>query len=117
MGNVVKLLRIYTDETVFVGDRQVFQYIFALAREHRLAGITVVKAFVGYGHSAQLHRQHVFENDRALLIEIVEQEAKLRAFVAKLEDVPNIGLITLERVEVLGGTAAAELLGGDGEEA
>ncbi|MFY0022353.1 DUF190 domain-containing protein, partial [Acinetobacter baumannii] len=56
----------------------------------------------GFGRSAHLHRRHVLESDRAVVIEIVDFDARLRAFVSDLSDVPGIGLMTLEAVEVLG---------------
>lgn len=98
-----KLLRIYTAASAYFGDRKLSEYIVALAREQRLAGATVLEALIGFGKSAHLHRPHVFESDRALVIEIVEEEAVLRRFVSALEDVPDIGLITMETVEVLSG--------------
>lgn len=108
MRRSAKLLRIYTDESSFVGDRPISEYISSLAREHHLAGVTVVEALVGYGQSAHVHRAHLFESDRALVIEIVEEEEKLRRFVAALSDVSDISLMTLETVEILGGNAAPE---------
>ena len=103
--NARKLLRIYTDEAAYMGDRKVFEYIAALARDRQLAGVTVLEALLGFGSSAQVHRRLVFENNRALVIEIVDFEDALRAFVAMLDDIPDIGLITLEAVEVIGGKA------------
>jgi PII-like signaling protein len=44
-----------------------------------------------------------------VVIEIVDFEDALRAFVASLDDVPDIGLITLEAVEVIGGKASKTL--------
>src|SRR3546814_14942977 len=58
-----------------------------------------------FGRSAHMHRRHVFENDRALLIEIVDDDATLRSFAVALDDIPDIGLMTLEPVEILGGKA------------
>ncbi len=105
MGNSIKLLRIYTDEAAYMGDRKVFEYIASVAREKQLAGLTVLEALIGFGHSPRLHRRHVLESNRAVVIELVDEESKLRDFVAALDDVPNIGLMTLEAVEILGGKA------------
>ena len=104
-----KLLRIYTDEATYFGDRKVFEYIASLARDQKLAGVTVLEALIGFGHSAHVHRRHVLESDRAVVIEIVDAEDRLRAFVATLSDVPDIGLITLETVEVIGGKAGCAI--------
>lgn len=108
MDQSVKLLRIYTDEAAYIGDRKVFEYVASLARERRLAGATVLEALIGFGRSAHLHKRHVLESDRALLVEIVDAEDRLRAFAKEIVEVPGIGLVTLEAVEVLVGT-----IGGD----
>ncbi len=103
MTKAARLLRVYTDESAYVGDRKVFEYVTALARERKLAGATVLEALMGFGHSAHLHRRQMFENDRALVIEIVDGEDKLRSFAAELTGVSGIGLVTLEAVEILSG--------------
>ncbi|WP_207093278.1 DUF190 domain-containing protein [Novosphingobium sp. PY1] len=100
-----KLLRIYTDEAAYIGDRKVFEYVASLARDQKIAGVTVLEALMGFGGSAQLHRRHVLESNRAVVIEIIDAEDALRAFVALLANVPDIGIITLEAVEVIGGKA------------
>lgn len=99
------LLRVYTDEAAYFGDRKVFEYIASLARDHQLAGVTVLEALIGFGRSAHLHRRHVLESDRGVVIEIVDAEEKLRGFAKYLSDVPGIGLVTLNSVELLGGKA------------
>ncbi|NIJ64645.1 hypothetical protein FHR20_001576 [Sphingomonas leidyi] len=102
----VKLLRIYTDEAAFHGDRKAFEEVASRARDARLAGATVLQALIGFGRSAHLHRPHVLEEDRSLVIEIVDREDRLRGFVSSIADIGGIGLITLEPVEVLLGMPA-----------
>jgi len=105
MTQRVKLLRIYTDEAAYLGDRKVLEVIVSRARESGMAGATILDARLGFGRSAHMHRRHVFESDRAVVIEIVDEEKRLRAFVGSLGDIPDVGLMTLEAVEVLGGKA------------
>ena len=109
MTQTVKLLRIYTDEGAYLGDRRVLEVIASRAREAGMAGTTVLEARLGFGRSAHVHRRHVFESDRAVVIEIVDEDARLRAFVETLGDIPDVGLMTLEAVEVLGGKAKQAL--------
>lgn len=97
------LMRVYTDESAYFGDRKVFEYISTMARDQELAGVTVLEALIGFGHSAHLHRRHVLESDRAVVIEIVDAEEKLRRFAKDLADITDIGLITISPVEVIGG--------------
>jgi PII-like signaling protein len=106
MSDQAKLLRIYTDEAAYYGDRKVFEVVATRARDAKMAGVTVLQALFGFGRSVHVHRRHVLEDDQSLVVEIVDQDAQLRAFVASLSDVTGIGLITLEAVEIIGGEAA-----------
>lgn len=108
MSEQAKLLRIYTDEAAYFGDRKVFEVVATRARDAKMAGVTVLQALVGFGRSAShVHRHHILEDDQSLVIEIVDEDARLRAFVASLADVTGIGLMTLEVVEIVGGEAAS----------
>lgn len=100
---MMKLLRVYTDETAYFGDRKLFELIAERARDAHLGGATVIEAMVGIGRSAHTHRRHILENDRSVVIEIVDEDERLRLFVKSLGDLTGIGLMTLEAVEVVGG--------------
>lgn len=106
MSEQAKLLRIYTDEAAYFGDRKVFEVVATRARDAKMAGVTVLQALFGFGRSVHVHRRHVLEDDQSLVLEIVDKDARLRAFAASLADVTGIGLMTLEVVEILGGEAA-----------
>lgn len=97
------LLRIYTDENALSGDQSLVEIVVARARKARLAGVTVLRASKGFGQSSHLHqhRPFGFDDNLPVVIEIVDDEAPLRAFVATLSDEREIGLVTLEKVEVL----------------
>lgn len=97
------LLRIYTDENALVGDRSLMDVIAQRARDARLAGATVLRGRKGFGETARMHEPRPFDfNDNLpVVIEMVDEEAKLRDFVTKLEDLKDIGLVTFEKVEVL----------------
>lgn len=101
MSQTMKLLRIYTSESAYFGDNKVFAVIATRARDAKLAGATVLQALVGFGRKAHLRRRHILEDDQSLVIEIVDEETRLREFVASIDDIPGVGLITLEAVEVL----------------
>ncbi|MES2095939.1 MAG: DUF190 domain-containing protein [Pseudomonadota bacterium] len=108
MTKATKLLRIYTDEAAYFGDRKVFEVVASRARDASMAGATVLKALFGFGRSAHQHRRHLLEDDQSLVIEIVDDDARLRAFVSELADISGIGLMTLEAVEILGGDNVME---------
>lgn len=101
MSQSMKLLRIYTSESAYYGDSKVYAVIATRARDTKLAGATILRADVGFGRSAHLRTRHVLEDEQSVVIEIVDEESALRAFVSAIDDVTGVGLITLEAVEVL----------------
>ena len=96
-----KLLRIYTDEAAYIGDRKVFELIAERARDAHLGGATVIEAMIGIVRSAHTYRRHILENDRSVVIEIVDEDTRLRSFIVDLRDLTGIGLMTLEAVEIV----------------
>lgn len=97
------LLRIYTEEARRDGARALYELVVLKARDAGLAGATVLRGPMGFGESAQLHTAKILDlsANLPLVIEIVDAEEKLRAFAATLEGMKDIGLVTLEPVEVL----------------
>ena len=70
MNQQARLLRIYTDEAAYVGDRKVYEVVASRARDAGLAGVTVLEALIGFGRSAHVHRRHVLESDRAVVVAV-----------------------------------------------
>lgn len=104
-----KLLRIYTNEAAYFGDRKLFEVVATRARDAKLAGATVLVALIGFGRSAHLRTRHVLDDNQSVIIEIVDEESRLRDFVASLSDIPDIGLVTLEAIEIMpAGVAKAD---------
>ncbi|HEY3887807.1 MAG TPA: DUF190 domain-containing protein [Caulobacteraceae bacterium] len=97
------LLRIYTEEGKRDGDGPLYEHIVMKARAARLAGATVLRGPMGYGQTAVLHTAKILDLSAKLplVIEIVDAEDKIRAFLAGLGDLPDLGLVTLEKVEVV----------------
>lgn len=98
------LLRVYTDEDASCGDERVADLIVTRARDRGLAGATVLRGRTGFGSGSEIHSHHLFgiSDNPPVVIEIVDEEEKLRGFARGLGQLRGIGLITLERVEVLG---------------
>ena len=97
------LARIYTDEDALIGDRPLYATLVARAHAAKLAGATVLRGRMGFGQSAVVHAHHTLDlrDNLPMVIEIVDEEPKLRAFIADLGDLQGIGLITVEKVEVV----------------
>ncbi len=73
------------------------------AREQKLAGATVLRGPIGFGRSSHLHTTKILRlsQDLPIVIEIVDAEEKINAFVPTLEKLMGSGLVTLEKVKVL----------------
>jgi PII-like signaling protein len=97
------MLRIYTEEGARAGHKALFEAIVTKARDDGLAGATVLRGPMGFGHSHRIHNASIINLSMNLpvVIEIVDDEDKLRAFCASLESFEDVGLVTLEKVEVL----------------
>ena len=99
----VALLRIYTDETARAGHKSLFEAIVCKARDDGLSGATVLRGPMGFGRSHHIQNASILNlsANLPLVIEIVDEEEKLRNFVTSLDTMKDIGLVTLEKVEVL----------------
>lgn len=97
------LLRIYTEELARGNTRPLYEDIVLKARHDGLAGATVLRGPMGYGESHYIHTVKILDlsANLPLVIEIVDAEDKLRAFVSSLNSMRDIGLVTLEKVDVL----------------
>src|SRR6201987_5136357 len=97
------LLRIFFGEDDKLGGRPLYESIVLKARERHLAGATVLRGPMGFGASSRLHTAKILRLSEALplVIEIVDSEDKIDAFLPVLDGIMPSGLITLEKVQVL----------------
>ncbi|HEV2365915.1 MAG TPA: DUF190 domain-containing protein [Caulobacteraceae bacterium] len=97
------LLRIYTEEGKTVGGRALYEDIVMKARAAKLAGATVLRGPMGFGLHARIHTAKILDLSAKLplVIEIVDEEEKVRRFVAELDSISELGLVTIEKVEVV----------------
>jgi hypothetical protein len=97
------LLRIFIGEDDRADGSPLYEAIVLKAREQHLAGATVLRGAMGFGASSRLHTSKILRlsEDLPLLIEIVDSEEKINAFLPTLDGMMTSGLITLEKVQVL----------------
>lgn len=86
-----------------MGGRPLYEAIVLEAKRQGLAGATVFKGFMGFGAHSRIHTAKVLQlsEDLPVMIEIVDTEEKIRAFLPVLEGMVKEGLVTLEKVEVI----------------
>ena len=97
------LLRIFLGENDRHDGQPLYEAIVLAARKAGLAGATVLRGPMGYGHSSRLHTTKILQlsQDLPLIIEIVDSEDAIRAFLPTLDGMMGSGLVTLEKVQVL----------------
>jgi hypothetical protein len=98
-----KLLRIFIGEQDKWHGQPLYEAIVQLARKQGLAGATCLKGFLGYGAKSHLHTVKLLRlsEDLPIIIEIVDSEEKIQAFLPRLDGMITDGLVTLEKAEVL----------------
>jgi len=97
------LLRIFFGEEDKANHLPLYEAIVLKAREMHLAGATVLRGCVGFGHSTRLHTTKILRlsEDLPLVVEIVDTQEKIDKFLPVLDEMMTSGLITLEKVQVL----------------
>jgi PII-like signaling protein len=97
------LLRIFFGEDDKAGNLPLYEAIVMKAREMRLAGATVLRGPVGFGHSSRIHTTKILRlsQDLPIVIEIVDTQEKIDAFLPELDRMMSSGLVTMEKVQVL----------------
>ena len=103
------LLRIFIGESDRHQHRPLYEAVVLKAREMHLAGATVLRGPMGYGRSSRLHTAKILRlsEDLPVVIEIVDTQDRIDAFLPVLDGMMTSGLVTLEKVQVLRYGAAA----------
>lgn len=97
------LLRIFLGESDRWQHQPLYQAIVLKARELHLAGATVLRGPMGFGHSSRLHTTKLLRlsEDLPLVIEIVDAEQKINELLTALDGMMGSALVTLEKVKVI----------------
>jgi hypothetical protein len=97
------LLRIFFGENDKFQRLPLHEAIVLKAREMHLGGATVLRGHIGFGHSSRIHTTKILRlsQDLPVIVEIVDSQEKINAFLPVLDGVMSSGLVTMERAEVL----------------
>jgi hypothetical protein len=106
------LLRIFISETQTWHHKPLVEAVVNKALEMNLGGATVLKGLMGYGKTNRLHTNMYLDTMTHLpfVVEIVDSEEKINAFLPLVDQMISSGLVTLEKAKVLHyrGTEPAE---------
>lgn len=96
-------LRIFTGEKQRHDGKPLYEAVVLKAREHKLAGATVMRSPMGYGHSSLLHTANILRlsEDLPIIIEIIDTPEKIESFLPELQKMVAHGLITINEIEII----------------
>jgi PII-like signaling protein len=97
------LLRVFIGESDKADGRPLYEVIVEKARKRGLAGATVLRGFLGFGANSRIHTSKVLRlsEDLPIVVEIVDAEEKIDAFLPELDEMIDEGLVTREKVRVI----------------
>jgi len=97
------LLRIFIGEADRTGGRPLYEALVLKARELGLAGATVLRGPMGFGRGSRLHTAKILQlsNDLPMVVEIVDAEARIHAFLDAADSMLGSALVTLEKATVI----------------
>lgn len=96
------LLRIFIGENDSYEDAPLANALVVKARELGLAGATALRGLLGYGQPAHARgAELLLSRDDPILIEVVDERAKVEAYLEAVQPMIPSGLVTIEGIKVL----------------
>ncbi len=96
-------LTIYVSEAETWHGKPLYDAILNEARTRQLAGATVLRAMMGFGPHRHIHSTRVMRlsEDLPVVLEIVDDQEKIQAFLPVLDGMVEEGLVTVESVRAI----------------
>ena len=97
------LLRIFVGESDRHNGKPLYEWLVLQAREHELAGATVLRGIMGFGANTRVIHTFKIERlseDMPIVVEIVDTKEKLEKFIESIDEHIQAGLVTLEKAQI-----------------
>jgi PII-like signaling protein len=96
------LLRIFLGESDRHEGLPLYEWLVRRAKEHGLAGATVLRGIEGFGAHSRLHTAKILRlsTDLPIVVEIVDTIEKIEAFLPVVDAAVAEGLATVEKVDI-----------------
>jgi uncharacterized protein len=107
VGHAGKLLRVFLGESDKVDSLPLYEQLVLKAKEHGLAGATVLRGIEGFGAASRIHTAKILRlsEDLPIVVEIVDTEENIKGFMPTVDDLfqrsGSGGMVTLEHAEVI----------------
>lgn len=96
-------MRIHIGESDKWHGRPLYQAILEMLRKEGFSGATVLRGVAGFGSASRVHTEKILRlsQDLPVVIEAVEDAARIEGLLPRLDEMIGGGLITLEKVRVI----------------
>lgn len=97
------LLRIFIGEADKFQGKPLYEWLVLQAKEHGLAGATVLRGMMGYGaNSREIHTFKItrLSEDLPIVVEIVDTKEKLETYLETIDESIQAGMVTLEKATI-----------------
>lgn len=103
LSGKAKLMRIFIGEDDRWNGKRLYDAIVESLRATDIAGVTVYKGICGYGAHRRFHKERrmALSRDQPIILSVVDEEAKIRAYLPVLEQMVDEGLVVLSDVDVI----------------
>lgn len=97
-----QLLRIFIGESDKYEGKPLYEWLVIKAKEHSLAGATVLRGLMGFGANSRIHTSKILRLslDLPIVVEIVDTPEKIKEFLPCVETAIKEGLVTLEKAKI-----------------
>lgn len=98
-----EVLRIHVGEEDMHGHVPLYEAIVRAAREHGMAGATVLRGVMGFGAHSVVHTAKILRlaEDLPLVIEIIDRADRIQSFLPVVDEMVTEGLVTIEKARVI----------------
>jgi uncharacterized protein len=96
------LLRIFIGESDRHAGMLLYEWIVRTAKEHGLAGATVLRGLEGFGARSRVRTAKILDlsTDLPIVVEIVDTLQKIEEFLPVIDGAISDGLATVEKVQI-----------------
>jgi uncharacterized protein len=98
-----KLMRIFIGEDDTWRGKNLYDAIVESLRANDMAGVTVYRGICGYGAHRRFHKEKrlSLSSDLPIMLSVVDEEARIQAYLPVLEEMVHEGLVVLSDVDVI----------------
>jgi PII-like signaling protein len=97
------LMRIFIGDSDRWGGKPLHEAIVESLRARDIAGVTAYRGICGYGAHRRFHKEKrlSLSQDQTVILSVVDEESKIRAYLPVLEEMLDEGLVVLSDVDVI----------------